>query len=223
MKGWHACGQVQRQWRARVRVFVCRQTGGFCGKGRCSLCIERGVPLGGVRPWASAQRTGNMLLWVCCCYLQAFCWLCGGATGRAHTWSSIENHSCGRYKEEAEERVRATYWLPSQPCCRKPVFWWSLCICSDLLQSAVVMTCSCDGGCQDNYIGCRGWVAMACMYCLLSKQCPATHIGIMLCRSSCCMLCMQANSALKCHKRYMHYFTHFQNHQDSHKKEKEQQ
>jgi hypothetical protein len=37
------------------------------------------------------------------------------------------------------------------------------------------------------------------------------------------ILCMQANSALKCHKRYMHYFTHFQNHQDSHKKEKEQQ
>lgn len=37
--------------------------------------------------------------------MQAFCWLCGGATGRAHTWTSIENHSCGRYKDEAEERV----------------------------------------------------------------------------------------------------------------------
>lgn len=38
-------------------------------------------------------------------FLQAFCWLCGGATGRAHTWEHIENHSCGRFKEEAEERV----------------------------------------------------------------------------------------------------------------------
>lgn len=30
----------------------------------------------------------------------------------------------------------------------------------------------------------------------------------------------QANAASKCHKRYMHYFTHFKNHQDSFKKEK---
>jgi hypothetical protein len=30
---------------------------------------------------------------------------------------------------------------------------------------------------------------------------------------------LQANRALMFHKRYMHYFTHFKNHQDSHKKE----
>jgi hypothetical protein len=32
---------------------------------------------------------------------------------------------------------------------------------------------------------------------------------------------MQANTAATFHKRYMHYFTHFKNHQDSHKKEKD--
>lgn len=31
-------------------------------------------------------------------------WLCGGATGRDHTWSSIANHSCGRYKEDVEKK-----------------------------------------------------------------------------------------------------------------------
>lgn len=30
-------------------------------------------------------------------------WLCGGATGREHTWTSIEGHSCGRYKEDREK------------------------------------------------------------------------------------------------------------------------
>ncbi|ONK75978.1 uncharacterized protein A4U43_C03F22550 [Asparagus officinalis] len=32
-------------------------------------------------------------------------WLCGGATGREHTWSSIRNHSCGRFKEDQEKRT----------------------------------------------------------------------------------------------------------------------
>ena len=36
---------------------------------------------------------------------QAFCWLCGHATGYQHTWSEIDNHSCGRYKEEADKRI----------------------------------------------------------------------------------------------------------------------
>lgn len=27
-------------------------------------------------------------------------WLCGGATGRDHTWSTITGHSCGRFKED---------------------------------------------------------------------------------------------------------------------------
>ena len=36
---------------------------------------------------------------------QAFCWLCGHATGYQHTWSEIADHSCGRYKEEADKRI----------------------------------------------------------------------------------------------------------------------
>ncbi|CAN1173047.1 Probable E3 ubiquitin-protein ligase ARI2 [Linum perenne] len=40
---------------------------------------------------------------VCCVCGQAFCWLCGAATGRAHTWTTIDGHSCGRYKEDAEK------------------------------------------------------------------------------------------------------------------------
>lgn len=30
-------------------------------------------------------------------------WLCGAATGRDHTWSSINGHSCGRFKEDMEK------------------------------------------------------------------------------------------------------------------------
>lgn len=37
--------------------------------------------------------------------LQFFCWHCGQATGQAHTYGSIANHSCGRYKEEADKRI----------------------------------------------------------------------------------------------------------------------
>eukprot|EP00003_Mantamonas_plastica_P008910 TRINITY_DN1801_c0_g2_i3.p1 TRINITY_DN1801_c0_g2~~TRINITY_DN1801_c0_g2_i3.p1 ORF type:complete len:424 (+),score=139.68 TRINITY_DN1801_c0_g2_i3:63-1334(+) len=33
-----------------------------------------------------------------------FCWLCGQETGRAHSWESIEGHTCGKYKEDAENR-----------------------------------------------------------------------------------------------------------------------
>ena len=32
--------------------------------------------------------------------MQHFCWHCGQATGKAHTYTSISEHSCGRYKEE---------------------------------------------------------------------------------------------------------------------------
>ena len=31
--------------------------------------------------------------------------MCGGATGRDHTWSSIAGHSCGRYKEDKEKQA----------------------------------------------------------------------------------------------------------------------
>ncbi|EOA25192.1 hypothetical protein CARUB_v10018509mg [Capsella rubella] len=31
---------------------------------------------------------------------QHFCWLCGEATGVSHTWTTIDGHSCGRYKDD---------------------------------------------------------------------------------------------------------------------------
>lgn len=31
--------------------------------------------------------------------------MCGGATGRDHTWSRIAGHSCGRYKEDQEKKA----------------------------------------------------------------------------------------------------------------------
>lgn len=39
---------------------------------------------------------------VSCLCGQSFCWLCGGATGRDHTYTSISGHSCGRYKDDLE-------------------------------------------------------------------------------------------------------------------------
>ncbi|CAA2954307.1 probable E3 ubiquitin- ligase ARI2 [Olea europaea subsp. europaea] len=48
------------------------------------------------------EKNGGCNLVSCICG-QAFCWLCGGATGRNHTWSNITNHSCGRYKEDSEK------------------------------------------------------------------------------------------------------------------------
>ncbi|XP_073122931.1 probable E3 ubiquitin-protein ligase ARI2 isoform X4 [Henckelia pumila] len=48
------------------------------------------------------EKNGGCNLVSCVCG-QPFCWLCGGATGRDHTWSNIANHSCGRYKEDTEK------------------------------------------------------------------------------------------------------------------------
>ncbi|CAL4917969.1 unnamed protein product [Urochloa decumbens] len=36
---------------------------------------------------------------------QHFCWLCGGATGVAHTWTSISGHSCNRFEQEEKKKV----------------------------------------------------------------------------------------------------------------------
>lgn len=53
------------------------------------------------------EKNGGCNLVGCICG-QAFCWLCGAATGREHNWTSIEGHSCGRYKEDRErEAARA--------------------------------------------------------------------------------------------------------------------
>ncbi|KAJ6799768.1 putative E3 ubiquitin-protein ligase ARI2 [Iris pallida] len=53
------------------------------------------------------EKNGGCNLVACICG-QAFCWLCGDATGRDHTWSSISGHSCGRFKEgQAKSSERA--------------------------------------------------------------------------------------------------------------------
>ncbi|XP_054786647.1 probable E3 ubiquitin-protein ligase ARI2 isoform X2 [Prosopis cineraria] len=52
------------------------------------------------------EKNGGCNLVSCICG-QAFCWLCGGATGREHTWSSIAGHSCGRYKQLEKTAERA--------------------------------------------------------------------------------------------------------------------
>ncbi|KAL6637465.1 hypothetical protein ACP70R_025037 [Stipagrostis hirtigluma subsp. patula] len=46
------------------------------------------------------QKDGGCNLVRCQCG-QYLCWLCGGPTGKEHTWTSIAGHSCNRYKEEA--------------------------------------------------------------------------------------------------------------------------
>ncbi|CAN1126794.1 Probable E3 ubiquitin-protein ligase ARI2 [Linum perenne] len=48
-------------------------------------------------------KDGGCNLVVCTCE-QPFCWLCGGATGREHTWDNISYHSCGRYKEDFNKK-----------------------------------------------------------------------------------------------------------------------
>ena len=54
------------------------------------------------------EKAGGCNLVACTCG-QCFCWLCGQATGREHTWTSIAGHSCGRYREDAEAAAeRAT-------------------------------------------------------------------------------------------------------------------
>ncbi|KAL4279270.1 hypothetical protein GQ457_03G000890 [Hibiscus cannabinus] len=50
------------------------------------------------------EKNGGCNLVSCICG-QAFCWLCGGATGRDHTWSTIDGHSCGSYKEDLEKKT----------------------------------------------------------------------------------------------------------------------
>ncbi|XVF36177.1 hypothetical protein REPUB_Repub19eG0035500 [Reevesia pubescens] len=41
---------------------------------------------------------------VSCVCGQSFCWLCGSATGKEHTYNSITGHSCGRYKNDLEKK-----------------------------------------------------------------------------------------------------------------------
>ncbi|KAK9817712.1 hypothetical protein WJX72_001099 [[Myrmecia] bisecta] len=50
------------------------------------------------------EKNGGCNLVLCMCG-QAFCWLCGAATGRAHDWHQIQGHSCGRYKDEMDKKI----------------------------------------------------------------------------------------------------------------------
>ncbi|KAL6867566.1 hypothetical protein ACP4OV_015590 [Aristida adscensionis] len=50
------------------------------------------------------EKNGGCNLVACICG-QAFCWLCGGATGKDHTWSSISGHSCGRFTEDQTKKT----------------------------------------------------------------------------------------------------------------------
>ncbi|KAJ8539475.1 hypothetical protein K7X08_013727 [Anisodus acutangulus] len=51
----------------------------------------------------AVEKNGGCNLVRCRCG-QPFCWLCGGATGLQHTWSSIQGHTCGSYKEGEEKK-----------------------------------------------------------------------------------------------------------------------
>lgn len=52
------------------------------------------------------EKNGGCNHVICKCG-QPFCWLCGAATGVAHTWASIEGHSCGRWKAELDRQASA--------------------------------------------------------------------------------------------------------------------
>lgn len=52
----------------------------------------------------NVHKDGGCNLVSCVCG-QYFCWLCGGATGREHTATNIDGHTCGRYKEDEEEDI----------------------------------------------------------------------------------------------------------------------
>ncbi|KAL5731600.1 RBR-type E3 ubiquitin transferase [Ranunculus cassubicifolius] len=54
----------------------------------------------------ACEKNGGCNHVVCVCK-QAFCWLCGEATGMAHSYASIDGHSCGRFKEEYEKKAKS--------------------------------------------------------------------------------------------------------------------
>lgn len=51
------------------------------------------------------EKNGGCNLMTCRCG-QHFCWLCGDKTGVEHTFNSIANHQCGRWKEELDQNMK---------------------------------------------------------------------------------------------------------------------
>mmetsp|Transcript_37117 Transcript_37117/g.94848 ORF Transcript_37117/g.94848 Transcript_37117/m.94848 type:complete len:608 (-) Transcript_37117:139-1962(-) len=50
------------------------------------------------------EKSGGCNLVLCLCG-QAFCWLCGAATQKAHNWTTIYGHDCGRWKEDLDRDI----------------------------------------------------------------------------------------------------------------------
>ena len=70
----------------------------------------------------AVEKNGGCNLVVCPCG-QAFCWLCGQATGRDHTWTNIAGHSCGRYKEDTATRQQQAEKDLKRCACVRVVGW----------------------------------------------------------------------------------------------------
>lgn len=52
----------------------------------------------------SVEKNGGCNLMTCRCG-QHFCWLCGAATGHDHTYHTIVNHECGRWKQDLDKNI----------------------------------------------------------------------------------------------------------------------
>ncbi|XP_010526933.1 PREDICTED: probable E3 ubiquitin-protein ligase ARI2 [Tarenaya hassleriana] len=53
------------------------------------------------------EKNGGCVLVTCRCG-QSFCWLCGGSTGREHSWYTIAGHSCSQDQEAREKQTERT-------------------------------------------------------------------------------------------------------------------